>query len=116
VRIAVLVGNPKPASRTLGVATAVAGALSAELGVGQDHLIVDLAEHAGDLFDWGAPGLVQLTAEVASAGLIIAASPTYKATYTGMLKAPPGPEPVRAPLPAAVHDNLDLHVPGIRPH
>jgi len=49
--------------------------------------MVDLAEHAGDLFDWGAPGLVQLTAEVASAGLIVAASPTYKATYTGMLKA-----------------------------
>ena len=61
-----------PASRTLGVATAVAGALSAELGVGQSHLMVDLAEHAGDLFDWGAPGLVQLTAEVASAGLIVA--------------------------------------------
>lgn len=87
MRIAVVVGNPKPASRTLGVATAVAGALSAELGVGQSHLMVDLAEHAGDLFDWGAPGLVQLTADVASAGLIVAASPTYKATYTGMLKA-----------------------------
>jgi FMN reductase len=87
VRIAVVVGNPKPASRTLGVATAVADVLSAELGVAQSHLIVDLAEHAGDLFDWGAPRLTELTAEVASAGLIVAASPTYKATYTGMLKA-----------------------------
>jgi FMN reductase len=87
VRIAVVVGNPKPASRTLGVATAVADVLSAELGVAERHLIVDLAEHAGDLFDWGAPRLTELTAEVASAGLIVAASPTYKATYTGMLKA-----------------------------
>jgi len=87
VRIAVVVGNPKPASRTLRVATAVADALSAGLDVRQDHLIVDLAEHAGDLFDWGAPRLSQLTAEVAAAGLIVAASPTYKATYTGMLKA-----------------------------
>lgn len=87
MRIAVVVGNPKPASRTLGVATAVADALSASLGVRHGHLSVDLAEHAGDLFDAGAPRLSQLAAEVASAGLIVAASPTYKATYTGMLKA-----------------------------
>jgi FMN reductase len=94
-RIAVVVGNPKPASRTLNVATAVAdaltgalaGALPAELSLDQEHLVVDLAEYASDLFDWGAPRLTELTAQVASAGLIIAASPTYKATYTGMLKA-----------------------------
>jgi FMN reductase len=86
VRIAVVVGNPKPASRTLGIATAVADVLAAEFGAGE-HLVVDLAEHAGELFDWGAPRLSQLTGQVASAGLIIAASPTYKATYTGMLKA-----------------------------
>jgi FMN reductase len=87
VRIAVVVGNPKPASRTLNVATAVADRLAAELSPDDEHLVVDLAEHAGDLFDWGAPRLTELTAQVASAGLIIAASPTYKATYTGMLKA-----------------------------
>ena len=91
MRIAVVVGNPKPASRTLNVATAVAdtlaGALSAEPSPDQEHLVVDLAEHASDLFDWGAPRLSELTGEVAAADLIIAASPTYKATYTGMLKA-----------------------------
>ena len=87
MRIAVVVGNPKPASRTLNVATAVAGGLSAELSPDAEQLVVDLAEHAGDLFDWGAPRLSELTAEVAAADLIIAASPTYKATYTGMLKA-----------------------------
>jgi FMN reductase len=76
VHIAVVVGNPKPGSRTLGVATAVADTLAAELGVAGSHLVVDLAEHATDLFDWGAPRLSQLTAEVAAAGLIIAASPT----------------------------------------
>jgi len=86
-RIAVVVGNPKPASRTLNVATTVADALAARLDLDPGHLVVDLAEHAGDLFDWGAPRLTELTAQVASAGLIIAASPTYKATYTGMLKA-----------------------------
>jgi FMN reductase len=86
-RIAVVVGNPKPASRTLNVATTVADALAAELALNPGHLVVDLAEYASDLFDWGAPRLTELTAQVASAGLIIAASPTYKATYTGMLKA-----------------------------
>jgi len=86
-RIAVVVGNPKPASRTLNVATTVADVLAAELGTDPEHLVVDLAEHAGDLFDWGAPRLTELTEQVASAGLVIAASPTYKATYTGMLKA-----------------------------
>ena len=86
-RIAVVVGNPKPASRTLNVATTVADVLAAELALNPGHLVVDLAEYAGDLFDWGAPRLTELTAQVASAGLIIAASPTYKATYTGMLKA-----------------------------
>jgi FMN reductase len=86
-RIAVVVGNPKPASRTLNVATTVADTLAAELALDQEHLVVDLAEHASDLFDWGAARLSELTAQVASAGLIIAASPTYKATYTGMLKA-----------------------------
>ena len=88
MHIAVVVGNPKPGSRTLGVSTAVADTLAAELGVSRkSDLIVDLAEHASELFDWGAPRLSQLTAEVAAAGLIVAASPTYKATYTGMLKA-----------------------------
>ena len=85
-RIAVVVGNPKPASRTLNVATTVADALAAELALNPGHLVVDLAEYASDLFDWGAPRLTELTAQVASAGLIIAASPTYKATYTGLLK------------------------------
>jgi FMN reductase len=92
MRIAVVVGNPKAGSRTLGVATAVATVLAESLlakgvSVPADHLVVDLAEHASELFDWNSPRLSELTAEVASAGLIVAASPTYKATYTGMLKA-----------------------------
>lgn len=86
--IAVVTGNPKPASRTLGVATAVARALAGGLGrAGDGPLVVDLAEHAGSLFDPGAAELSRLTAQVAASDLLIAASPTYKASYTGMLKA-----------------------------
>jgi FMN reductase len=86
--IAVVTGNPKPASRTLGVATAVARALADGLdGAARDPLVVDLAEHAASLFDPGAAELSELNRQVAASDLLIAASPTYKASYTGMLKA-----------------------------
>lgn len=86
-RIAVVVGNPKPASRTLGAAVAVADALADAAGAPGSRLVVDLAEHAARLFDLADPELSRLTAEVAAADLVVFASPTYKASYTGMLKA-----------------------------
>jgi FMN reductase len=87
VRIAIVTGNPKPASRTHHAALAVADALAAALGPDEPRLEIDLAEHASRLFDWSDPELSRLTAEVASAGLAVFASPTYKAAYTGMLKS-----------------------------
>jgi FMN reductase len=85
--VAVVTGNPKPGSRTLGAAVAVADALAKATGAPGSHLVVDLAEHAARLFDWADPELSRLTAEVAAADLAVFASPTYKASYTGMLKA-----------------------------
>jgi FMN reductase len=93
MRIAVVTGNPKPASRTHSVALAVAGALAAALVTTPadppvpPQVVVDLAEHAPSLFDWSAPELSRLTGEVAAADVAVFASPTYKAAYTGMLKA-----------------------------
>jgi len=86
-RIAVVTGNPKPKSRTHSVARAVADVLAAELGGEPSRLEIDLAEHAAGLFDWSGPTLSGLTAEVAASEIAIFASPTYKASYTGMLKA-----------------------------
>jgi FMN reductase len=116
--IAVVTGNPKPASRTHGVALAVADTLSAALtplptaapGAAPvagsapvpaaapaslpssrpstpARLVIDLAEYAPALFDSSDAELTRLTAEVAAADVAIFASPTYKAAYTGMLKA-----------------------------
>jgi FMN reductase len=51
------------------------------------HLVIDLAEHAVNLFESSAAELSRLSAEVAAADIAIFASPTYKAAYTGMLKA-----------------------------
>jgi FMN reductase len=85
--IAVVTGNPKPNSRTHSVAVAVSDLLAKETGETADRVVIDLANYAPRLFDWADPELTSLSAEVASADIVIVASPTYKATYTGLLKA-----------------------------
>ena len=84
--IAVITGNPKPNSRTHSVAVAVSDLLAKETGESSDRIVIDLANYAPRLFDWSDPELTRLTAEVAAADIAIFASPTYKATYTGLLK------------------------------
>jgi FMN reductase len=86
-KIAVVTGNPKPASRTHSVALAVADALAKELPGAEIQPVIDLAGYAPRLFDWADEELTSLTAQVAAADVAIFASPTYKASYTGMLKA-----------------------------
>ena len=85
MRIAVVVGNPKPASRTLSAALAVADATQAALGI-SERVIVDLATYGGALLDWSATEVTELNTAVACSQLVIIASPTYKATHTGLLK------------------------------
>ena len=85
--IAVITGNPKPSSRTHSVAVAVSDLLAKETGESADRVVIDLANYAPRLFDWADPELTRLSAEVAAADIAIFASPTYKATYTGLLKA-----------------------------
>lgn len=86
--VAVVVGNPKPRSRTLAAAQAVSRMAAAASGLaGADEVVVDLAEMAPELFDWGAGRVKAAVDAVAGCGLAVVASPTYKASYTGMLKA-----------------------------
>ena len=80
-RVAVVVGNPKARSRTYEAALSLADRL------GGADLVVDLADHAGELFDWGSETVGALVEEVAASLVVIVASPTYKGTYTGLLKA-----------------------------
>jgi FMN reductase len=87
MRIALVVGNPKARSRTLTVAQAVGAAVAADLTPAAEIQTVDLADVAGELFDWDSTVVPDLTASVASADVLVVASPTYKATYTGLLKA-----------------------------
>ena len=81
-RVAVVVGNPRPGSRTLAAAVHVARELA---GVEPD-LVVDLADLGAALLDWQDPTVAGLVDEVGAADLVVVASPTYKATYTGLLK------------------------------
>jgi FMN reductase len=91
VSVAVVVGNPKAGSRTLRVATTAAAALTrppdSPPASPPVALVVDLAEVAGELFDPASVKVQGLLADVASSDLVVVASPTYKATYTGLLKS-----------------------------
>jgi FMN reductase len=82
VRVGVVVGNPKPASRTLAAATYVARALVGE----QPELVVDLAELGAAVLDGGDPRVTRLVNEVAALDVLVVASPAYKGSYTGLLK------------------------------
>ena len=82
LRTVVVVGNPKPASRTLDAALHVAR----ELGGVEPELVVDLALVGPDLLDWSSPVVADLVAAVGAADLVVVASPTYKGSYAGLLK------------------------------
>ena len=81
MRIAVVIGNPKPGSRTLSAALAVAEATQAALGI-SERLVIDLTTYGGALLDWSSTEVTELNAAVAGSQLIVIASPTY----TGLLK------------------------------
>jgi FMN reductase len=81
-RVAVVVGNPKPSSRTLDAALHVVRELVDE----DPDLVVDLATLGPAVLDWQDPEVASLVDQVGSADLVVVASPTYKATYTGLLK------------------------------
>ncbi len=86
MRIAIVVGNPAPASRTRALAEAVGEAVAAIVG-GAEPQVVDLSAHLGTAFDPADPALTALTHDVAASDFVVVASPTYKAAYTGLLKA-----------------------------
>lgn len=79
--ITIVVGNPKPRSRTWDAAARLADGLGGSVGAAFD--VVDLGP---GLLSWGDAAVVEAVERVASSDVVIVASPTYKATYTGLLK------------------------------
>ena len=89
-RITTIVGNPRVGSRTRLAAEAVAGSLerlARDAGREVETQVVELAELMGELFAFPSEAADAAVALARSSDLLVVASPTYKATYTGLLKA-----------------------------
>ncbi|MET0432725.1 MAG: NAD(P)H-dependent oxidoreductase [Cellulomonas sp.] len=84
-------GNPRAGSRTLGAARAAAERLaaltSADPATATPVEVVDLATLAGELLAPAHPAADAALARVAAADVAVVATPVYKASYTGLLKA-----------------------------
>lgn len=85
LRVTIVIGNPKPGSRTRRVAEVLVDKLIDPASSTVE--IVELADYANEIFSWPSDKLAALNARVAESDLVVFASPTYKATYTGLLKA-----------------------------
>lgn len=85
--IGTLVGNPRPASRTLNAALALREAIRRVLPSAEDGAVVDAAALAQHLFTPGSTKVGEALAELERSNILVIASPTYKATYTGLLKS-----------------------------
>ncbi|ROP27155.1 NAD(P)H-dependent oxidoreductase [Pseudokineococcus lusitanus] len=77
-----VVGNPRPRSRTRAAAELVVERLT---GAPPD-LVVDVADLGAGLLDPADAAAAGAVAALAAADVAVVASPTYKATYTGLLK------------------------------
>lgn len=91
-------GNPKVGSKTQGIADALVDGLTAHLqDVASDvvRIPVELGALGPRLLQWQDPEVAERIETVRRANLLVVATPTYKATYTGLLKTfldqfPPG--------------------------
>jgi FMN reductase len=77
-----VVGNPKPHSRTRSAAELVVERLT---GAPPDR-VVDVIDLGAGLLGWGDPAVGEAVDALRAAEVAVVASPTYKATYTGLLK------------------------------
>ena len=90
--VVVVSGNPRPGSRTLTAATTLGARISALLGAVRGTQpttleTVDLASFASEVLTDHHPAADRATASLAAATIAVVATPVYKASYTGLLKA-----------------------------
>jgi FMN reductase len=78
----VVVGNPKPMSRTRAAAELIATKLTGEAPAA----VIDVIDLGAGLLGWGDPKVAEAKVTVMEADSLIVASPTFKGTYTGLLK------------------------------
>lgn len=87
--VTAVVGNPKIGSKTSRAATAVQQAIRAwllERGVATEPAHFELGVMGPNLVEWGHPSVQETINVLQQSIVIIFCSPTYKATYAGLLK------------------------------
>lgn len=84
--IAVVIGNPRSGGRTTTVAEAVASHVAEAILGTHTTTTYELSELTGELFDWNSERVAAANEAVRAADLAVFASPTYKASFTGLLK------------------------------
>jgi FMN reductase len=84
--VVVVCGNPRPASRTLAAATRIGARVAAAADLG-GPVVVDLATIAGELFGPQTGELDAALARVGAARALVVATPVYKGSFTGLVKA-----------------------------
>jgi FMN reductase len=80
-----LVGNPRPQSRTHGLARTLAREIARVVGPA-NVAEVDLAPFGPRVLDPSDQAVTAAVDEILATDLLVVASPTYKATYSGLLK------------------------------
>jgi FMN reductase len=84
-RIVVVSGNPRPQSRTSVLAHAVGAAIAGRTG-GTAPVAVEVGELGPGLLTPGDEGTAAAVAALKDAEILVVATPTYKGSYTGVLK------------------------------
>lgn len=82
MKVTVVAGNPKPGSRTLNAAVLLSNLIA---GRDPDH-VIDVTALGVGLLGWGDAAVSASVETVAASDLVVVASPTFKAAYTGLLK------------------------------
>ena len=86
-RLVVIVGNPRAGSRTHRLADQAARAVGTAVGWPAEPELIDLAALAPLLLAAERAAAVEAAVQLAlAADVLVVASPTYKGTYTGLLK------------------------------
>ena len=79
--------KPKTAVPHTRCRARVVRAAADTIGLSDPAVEIDLADLATSLFDWSSTEVRDATEAIANTTLLVVASPTYKASYTGLLKS-----------------------------
>ncbi|KQP57450.1 NADPH-dependent FMN reductase [Agreia sp. Leaf283] len=81
-----VVGNPRPNSKTFAAAVSLVEKVAEAIGA-EALSPIDLASYGGRALDYSDSELIDRRHELSTSRVLVIATPVYKGSYTGMLKA-----------------------------